>query len=172
MDYFLQLLIVGLLGGSVLSLVGVGFTLVIGVGKIANFSHGAFVGLGMYFAYWGHRTFDISPYWMVLPAIVVFTAAGIGVAELFEWRGRKIGELGILLVGLALLLFIEGMLAVIFGSEVVTLTGESLGSVSVLGLNIGIEDIVAAVFTLVVAVGIYAFVKMSRWGRALRAVVR
>jgi branched-chain amino acid transport system permease protein len=170
MEYFLQLLIVGLLAGSVLSLVGVGFTLVLGVGKIANFSHGAFVGLGMYFAYWGHETFGVSPYAMLLPAILVFTVAGFGVAELFEWRGRKIGELGILLVGLALLLFIEGMLAVLFGSEVVTLTGETLGSVSAFGLNIGIEEILAAVFTLVVAVAIYAFVKLSRWGRALRAV--
>ena len=135
MEYFLQILLVGLLAGSVLSLVGVGFTLVLGVGKIANFAHGAFVGLGMYFAYWGHKTFDISSYWMLLPGVVLFAVVGVGIAELFEWRGRKIGQLGVLLVGLALLLFIEGALSVSFGADVVTVDAESIGSVRLFGIQ-------------------------------------
>jgi branched-chain amino acid transport system permease protein len=170
MEYFFQILLVGLLSGAVLSLVGVGFTLVLGVGKIANFAHGAFVGLGMYFAYWGQQTFGISPYWMLVPGIVVFTIVGIGIAELFEWRGRKIGELGVLLVGLALLLFIEGALSVTFGADVVTVNGADLGSVRLFGLSISWQEILAAVFTLLVAAGTYVFVKLTRWGRALRAV--
>ena len=35
-------------------------------------------------------------------------------AELFEWRGRKVGEIGELLIGLALLLLIGGLLEVLF----------------------------------------------------------
>lgn len=170
MEYFLQILLVGLLAGSVLSLVGVGFTLVLGVGKIANFAHGSFVGLGMYFAYWGHKTFGVSPYVMLVPGIVLFALVGVGIAELFEWRGRKIGELGVLLVGLALLLFIEGALSVTFGADVVTVGGGNLGSVRLFGLSVRLEEIVAAVFTLVVAAATYFFVKFTRWGRALRAV--
>jgi branched-chain amino acid transport system permease protein len=170
MNYFLQLVIVGLLTGSVLSLVGVGFTLVLGVGKIANFAHGAFVGLGMYLGYWAWSTFGISPYLTLLPALVIFAVLGVGVAELFEWRGRKVGELGVLLVGLAMLLFIEGLLAVTFGQDVVRVQVKEIGTVTAFGLHIRFSEVIAAVFTLVVAVGIYAFVRLTRWGRALRAV--
>lgn len=167
---FTQLLIVGLLTGSVLSLVGVGFTLVLGVGKIANFAHGAFVGVGMYVGYALEQDLHINPYLGLVPAVVVFTVVGIGVAELFEWRGRKIGEIGELLIGLALLLLIGGALNVVFGSDPVRLQHTDLGSLKVAGVGILGTEMLAAAFTLVVAGGIYVLVRVSRWGRALRAV--
>ncbi len=167
---FQQLLIVGLLTGAVLSLIGVGFTIVLGVGKIANFAHGAFVGVGMYAGYWSAQILGLNPYLMLIPGVLVFGLIGWGVAELFEWRGRKVGEIGELLVGLALLLLINGSLAVIFGSDPRTVQTVDLGSVKIAGLTIANTEIIAAVFTLVVAAGTYIFVRVSRWGRALRAV--
>src|SRR3981081_514889 len=87
--YLEQLLLGGVLGGAVLSLVGVGFTLVIGVGKVANFAHGAFVAVGMYLGYWIGHTLGLNPYVLFVPALLVFTLIGWGIAELFEWRGRE-----------------------------------------------------------------------------------
>lgn len=168
--YFEQLLIVGLLSGAILSLVGVGFTMVIGVGKIANFAHGAFVGLGMYLGYWTGHNLGISPYLMFIPALVLFALVGWGVAEMFEWRGRKVGAIGELLVGLALLLLINGLLAVIFGSDARTLSNVDYGAVHVADLRIPVTELIAAAFTFLVAIGIYFFVRVSRWGRAIRAV--
>src|SRR5436190_1543291 len=81
--YFAQLLILGLLAGAVLSLVAIGFTLVLGVGKIANFAHGAFV--------------------------------------------------------------------------------------AVAGISIPWTELVAAIFTFLVAGGLHVLIRVSRWGRALRA---
>jgi branched-chain amino acid transport system permease protein len=168
--YLEQLLLVGLLGGAVLSLVGVGFTLVIGVGKVANFAHGAFVAVGMYLGYWIGHTLGLNPYVLFVPALLGFTIIGWGIAELFEWRGRKVGAIGELLVGLALLLLINGLLAVRFGTNPVTLSNFEMGSVSIAGTRIPGSEIYAAGFTLVVGVGIYLFLRGSRWGRALRAV--
>jgi branched-chain amino acid transport system permease protein len=167
---FEQLLIVGVLTGAVLSLVGVGFTIVLGVGKIANFAHGAFVGVGMYSGYWSAEILGVNPYLMLIPGVIVFGLIGWGVAELFEWRGRKVGEIGELLIGLALLLLINGSLSVIAGSDPRTVQSVDIGSVKVAGLTIANTEIVAAVFTLVVALGTYLVVRVSRWGRALRAV--
>jgi branched-chain amino acid transport system permease protein len=168
--FFEQLIVVGLLNGAVLSLVGVGFTIVLGVGKIANFAHGAFVGLGMYLGYWAGADLGVSPYLMLVPGLVGFALVGWGAAELFEWRGRRVGAVGELLVGLALLLFINGLLAVVFGADPRTLSNVDLGHLDVAGLRIPTTELIAAAFTIVVAVGTYVFVKISRWGRALRAV--
>jgi branched-chain amino acid transport system permease protein len=81
-----------------------------------------------------------------------------------------VGEIGELLIGLALLLLIGGLLEVIFTDSPKTITGLSLGHVSVAGLTLPGTELVAAGFTLVVAVALYVLVRVSRWGRALRAV--
>jgi branched-chain amino acid transport system permease protein len=167
---FEQLVIVGLVTGAVYSLVGVGFTLVLGIGKIANFAHGSFVGLGLYLALFAHNSLGMNAYEAFIPAMIVFAVLGALVAELFEWRGRRVGEIGELLIGLALLLLIGGLLEVIFTDNPKTIQGPSLGHVSVAGLTLSGTQLVAAGFTLVVAVALYLFVRVSRWGRALRAV--
>jgi branched-chain amino acid transport system permease protein len=167
---FEQLLIVGLITGSVYSLVGVGFTLVLGIGKIANFAHGSFVALGLYLALFAHDTLGLNAYEAFVPGLAVFAVIGVAVAELFEWRGRRVGEIGELLIGLALLLLIGGLLEVAFKDNPRTINGLSLGQLRVAGLAISGTELVAAGFTLVVAVCLYMFVRVSRWGRALRAV--
>jgi len=168
--YLAQLLLVGILSGAVLSLVGVGFTLVLGVGKIANFAHGALVGVGMYAGYSAAKYADINPYLLLIPAALVFAVVGWAVAEMFEWRGRKIGHIGELVVGLALLLLINGALEVVFGADARTYSSVDIGSVKAFGLIIPATQIIAASFTFVVAFVAYLFIQQTRWGRALRAV--
>jgi branched-chain amino acid transport system permease protein len=167
--FFAQLLILGLLAGAVLSLVAIGFTLVIGVGKIANFAHGAFVAVGMYLGYEAYAAWHMSPYLTLLPALAFFVLVGWAVAEVFEQRGRKIGEVGELLVGLALLLLINGLLEVSFTDNARSLTGVNIGFVAVTGISIPWTELVAAIFTFAVAGGLHILVRTSRWGRALRA---
>jgi branched-chain amino acid transport system permease protein len=167
---FQQLLVVGLITGAVYSLVGVGFTLVLGVGKVANFAHGGFVGVGLYTALFMHNQFGWNAYATLVPATLVFLLVGVAVGELFERRGRKAGEIGQLLIGLALLLLIGGLLEVIFKNDPRTINGTTLGSVHIAGLTVHGTEIFAAAFTLVVAVLIYVLIRRTRWGRAMRAV--
>jgi branched-chain amino acid transport system permease protein len=168
--YFAQLFISGLLSGAVLGLIGVGFSLVLGVGKIANFAHGAFVAVGLYAGYWIGHDLGVNPYLLVVPVALAFGVVGWGVAEIYERRGRKVGPIGELLVGLALLLVLNGGLAEIFGENPVNLTDYQLGSLTVFHEAISGSELVAAIFTVTIAVCIYLFLRMSRWGRALRAV--
>lgn len=167
---FEQLIVVGLITGAVYSLVGVGFTLVLGVGKIANFAHGSFVAAGLYFALYVHEHLGWNPYLALIPGVVFFALVSLGVAELFEWRGRRVGEIGELLVGLALLLLIGGLLETMYGDQPRTIQGLTAGSVHVAGLVLSGTEIIAAVFTLVLAAATYVFVRRTRWGRALQAV--
>lgn len=167
---FEQLIIIGLITGAVYSLVGVGFTLVLGVGKIANFAHGGFVAVGLYFALFMKDHLGWNPYAALVPGLIFFTVVAIVVAELFEWRGRKVGEIGELLIGLALLLLIGGLLETVYGDKPRTLEGLTAGKVHVAGLVLSGTEIIAAVFTLVLAAATYVAVRRTRWGRALQAV--
>jgi branched-chain amino acid transport system permease protein len=170
MQFFEQLLILGLLTGSVYGLIGVGFTLILGVGRIANFAHGSFVGVGLYLAWWTHDKFNLNPYVLVAPAIVAFGIVGFVVAELFEWRGKRVGQIGELLVGLALLLLISGGLEAIFASDPRILRDVNAGDLHIVGIIIHGTQIIAAAATLASAIGLYYVIRVSRWGRAMRAV--
>ncbi|MWA03605.1 hypothetical protein F8568_025115 [Actinomadura sp. LD22] len=167
---FEQLLIAGLITGAVYSLVGVGFTLVLGVGKVANFAHGGFVALGLYTALFAHDHLGLNAYETLVPATLVFLVVGFGIGELFEWRARHAGEIGQLLVGLALLLLIGGLLEVLFKNDPRTIDGPTLGHVRVAGLTVHGTEIFAVAFTLATALLIYVVVRRTRWGRAMRAV--
>lgn len=168
--FFLQLLIIGLLAGAVYALIGVGFTLVLGIGRIPNFAQGAFVGLGLYFALFMQNQFGLTPYEALVPGAVFFTLVGILCAELFERRGRKTGEIGELLVGLALLMVLQGLFETLYGDNPRDIKGSSLGYVHVAGIGIPGADILAAVTTFVISLGLWVWLQRSRWGRAMRAV--
>lgn len=168
---FEQLLITGIITGSVYSLVGVGFTLVLGVGKVANFAHGSFVAVGLYLALFASDTLGMNAYETFVPGVIFFVIVGAAVAELFEWRGRKVGEIGELLIGLSLLLLIGGLLEVLFSDNPRSINGDpTLGHFQIAGLTLYGTELVAVAFTLVTALSLYLFLRGSRWGRALRAV--
>ena len=57
----LQAIISGLLLGGIYALVASGFSLVNGVMKIINFSHGALIMLGAYLTYWITANYRIDP---------------------------------------------------------------------------------------------------------------
>jgi|ERR1039458_2900722 branched-chain amino acid transport system permease protein len=168
--YFMQLLVLGLLTGAVYGLIGVGFTLVLGIGHIPNFAQGAFVGLGLYFALFMRDQFGLTPYEAFVPGLVFFALVGIGAAELFERRGRKSGEIGELLVGLALLLVIDGLLEVLYSDNPRALHGVNLGVVEAFGVGIPWSNIIAAIFAVAVGVAMFWWISATRWGRAMRAV--
>ena len=66
--YLMQLIVLGLLAGAVYGLIGVGFTLVLGIGRIPNFAQGSIVGLGLYFALFMQVQFGLTPYEAFVPA--------------------------------------------------------------------------------------------------------
>jgi len=62
-EILLQTLASGVLIGLIYALVAVGLTLIFGVMEIVNFSHGEFVMLGMYSAFWMYALYALDPIW-------------------------------------------------------------------------------------------------------------
>jgi branched-chain amino acid transport system permease protein len=109
-----QLLISGLLAGGIYALMAVGLTLTFGVLKIANFSHGEFVMVGMYMTYFLYQSLGLSPYVSTIIVAVLMFAIGLLLEK--SILRRTIGEgdmiqvfltvgLSFFLMNLALVLF-------------------------------------------------------------------
>jgi len=72
----LQMLISGLLLGGMYALIASGFSIVNGVMKLFNFSHGAFVMLGAYVTFWSTVKLGINPILSIPISMILMFAIG------------------------------------------------------------------------------------------------
>ncbi len=74
-----QVVVFGLLAGSIYSLLGLGLTLIMGVGKILNISHGDLGILGAYAAYAAFVGWGVDPLLMLVVVIPLLGLLGGGI---------------------------------------------------------------------------------------------
>src|SRR5512139_1600335 len=67
----------GLIGGSVFALLAIGFSLIFGVARILNLAHTAFYMLAAYCIYIVTQKMGFHPIWGMVTAIVLVTFLGI-----------------------------------------------------------------------------------------------
>lgn len=169
MELFANLILLGILAGAVYGLVGIGFTMVLGVANVANFAHGSLVVLGMYFTYLLYTQLGINPYVALLPGVVVFALIGAAMAALFRTRADAGGETGELLLGLGFLLIIESGLQIAYGPGPKPLN-YSEASVTIFGNEILITKIAALVIAVILALMVHRLIRATALGRSMQAV--
>jgi branched-subunit amino acid ABC-type transport system permease component len=169
-EHLVQLLVNGLITGSILALTGVGASLVFGIQRIANFAHGDYLTVGAYVA------FVVNVVWrqnLVVAAVsgMLATAAFALVAHfgLFRpLRGR--GTIAISLITVGLGLVIRDAIYLIAGSQV-RVYGLSQSEVLTFGfVRLSPGQSVSIAVALVVAPLTTLFLARTRLGKSMRAV--
>jgi branched-chain amino acid transport system permease protein len=159
----------GVLVGAVYGLAAMGLTLIWGVMRVINLTHGAMIVLGMFIAYYLARTIGLSPYEGI--PIVVVAAFAIGVAIYWIAVDRMIGR-PILMSLLAT--FACNMILIGAGTALWTTSPYnipvSLPGISWQGYTFTGTHMMAAAFAGLIAGLLYLFLNHARYGKAIRAV--
>ena len=165
-----QAVVTGVLTGGVYGLVAMGLTLIFGVLDIVNFAHGAFLTLALFLTYGVVRTTGAHPY-LALP-VAVPVMFGLGWLVQFVLLNRSMGRplANQLLITLAISLIVENGLLLFLGANPrsVPLPGEH--GIGVFGAVASLSRVLAFGAALVIAGGLYVFLRRSRAGTAIRAV--
>ncbi len=171
MSDLIQVIVNGLLLGSLLALVAVGLTVIYGVGDVINFAHGEFVMAGMYVTFFAWSIFGLDPL-VALPLSAV-AVGGLGVVAYYSvirpaMRGTLLSQI---FVTFGLLIFMRGMAQTLFGPDFRGVQDSWLR-----GQRVVIGDIVMPGPQLAAAVGsvlftgaIGWFIWRTRLGKALQA---
>src|SRR5580698_2485181 len=162
----------GLLTGAVYALVSVALTLVYGVLHIINFAHGAILTAAMFAAFFAQQA-GVDPLIAVFGLAPLFFALGYA-AQRFVIGPASHGEdSNTLLVTLGLSLLIENALLAAFGSDTRTID-VPYGFLSIdLGfVFLPAPRVIAFAATCVVAALLWALLKKTDTGKAIRAVAK
>ena len=165
---FFEILIRGIMLGSVYALVGMGLTLVWGVVGIVNIAHGEFVMLGAYFAFWAFSLLQINPMISLMLSLPIFFIAGMGIHNKITERLVKEHELSSLILTFGMSILIWNSAQFLW-----TNTYRSIpyltGNLPLFGLVLGKGKTVSFCLALGITIALFLFLKYSKWGKAIRA---
>ena len=165
----IEIIIYGAVSSAIYAMLAVGFTLIFGVARVLNLSHGAFYALGAYFTYTYNGLLGIPL--LVAAVLAVATVAAFGVAmERVMVRPLRYSGLAVLMITLAMSLLIEQVLLLTFGSETQNVQSLVSDKVTMFGVDIGGQRLLALGVSVVLISGLWLFIQRTRLGNAILAV--
>ncbi|HZE66870.1 MAG TPA: ABC transporter permease, partial [Sporichthyaceae bacterium] len=168
----LAFIIVGLVTGSIYGLAGVGLVLTYRTTGILNFAHGAIGAAAAYLFYDLHVTHDVP--WPIA-AVVAIGLFGPAVGLIIERVTRGLGRAPvatIIVATIGLLIATQGLMYIVFGDDFhrfPQVLPEDFVTIS--GVQVTYAQMITVAITVAITAGLSAFLRFSRSGRNMRAVV-
>jgi branched-chain amino acid transport system permease protein len=171
----LQVLVLGLLLGGVYALMASGLTLMFGVMRVVNLAHAAFTILAAYIAFYAFTLFQVDPVVSILITMPIMFVVGMVVyIALFPRieNSPKYVEMTVLAT-FALALIVEGTLTYFFtGIFRSTRPDYATDSFFWGDLFVPKGQLWALAVSLVLLLALWAFLKFTKFGNAVRATMQ
>ena len=113
MGLIINIIISGLISGSVYALLAIGFSLIFGVARIVNIAHTAFYMVAAYCIYVVTQKMGFHPMWGMVAAIVLVTLLGLISYKVFINPIRE-HEGAVLIATIALAMAFQEIMVIIF----------------------------------------------------------
>jgi branched-chain amino acid transport system permease protein len=170
-QYLLQLVISGLVIGSIYSAVALGFVVIYKATRVVNFAQGELLMVGAYVCYAFLVQMHV-PFWAALLLTILFGMVLAMFVERLILR-PMIGEpiISIIMVTIGLSLVLRSLVAAIWGTEILVYEPKLFPQemVEIAGLPISLEFVWCFILSLVLLAVFSVFFKYSKAGVAMRA---
>ena len=166
-----NIIINGLINGSIYALLAIGFSLVFGVARIVNIAHTAFYMLAAYVIYVGFHYLGISPYVAMPLAIIIVGLLSVVCYKLFINPIRE-HEAAVLIATIALAMVIQEALLIGFGGHYLGVPPLVSGYTIIAGVKVTNQHLLALGVAVLALIGAWALLMKTRLGLALRATAQ
>jgi branched-chain amino acid transport system permease protein len=160
----------GILTGLVYGLMALGLSVIFGVVRVVNFAHGEMMTIASYAAIIAFGTWNIDPLVAMVPIAVILFALGYMMQAVLinPFINRPEHSQFMLLAAVALIM-VNGLL-MIFGPDARNVMVDyALDSIEIGPLLVDKVRVITAALALAITAGLFAFFKLSRTGKAIRA---
>jgi branched-chain amino acid transport system permease protein len=172
-----QNLVFGLLVGGLYGLAAVGLSLVFGVTKILNVSHGELLMLGGYASFWLFTLYGVDPFVGLPLAILLLVVLGFILYRTIFGRMTLLGEetkiKNTMLVGFGLGIIFQNVAQRLWTADQRGITTDYSSAVfTVFGVRFPVVRVASFLIALFVLVALHLFLKRTYLGKAIRATVQ
>ncbi|RJX33133.1 MAG: branched-chain amino acid ABC transporter permease [Desulfarculus sp.] len=172
MQDFLQLIVTGLVIGSVYALVAMGFALIYKSTSIINFAQGEFVLVGGYVCWWLYTSLHVPIIWAFLLTMVIAVFMGL-ILERLMLR-PMIGEpiISVIMITIALAMVLKSMVTILWGTMIEVFTPPIFSQQAIHLGPVLVSEVYLWTFGFAfLFLGVFAaFFKFTRVGISMRAV--
>lgn len=169
-----QLLVNGLVAGTILALPAIGFTAIYAVLRFPNFSIASHATMGAYAGYVANVWFGLPIIPSLLFAFIVPALSGAACDEMILKPLRRAGPLTAAIAAVALTIALENVIRFFFGND---LRGYDLPvwrdwrfDLGFAFLRVGPQQVENAAISIAVMAAVFLFLAFTRTGKMMRAV--
>lgn len=169
----MQILANGILLGGLYCLLGIGMTLIFGVMRIINASHGDLLMFAMYLAFFLFTAVKLDPFVAIFVAMPVLFIVGCAIYSGLIRRLRGDFEENSLILTWGIALVLVNTFTVAFTADYRSIvTGYSTQNLTVAGISLSIPMLASFGVAVVLTAALYVFLLRSNLGRAIRAIAQ
>lgn len=170
-DFLIQLLLSGIITGSVYGLIALGFTLIYNSTSVLNFAQGEFVMIGAVFSAILITNHQVPYFVAVILVVIVAVLVGFFV-ELVGLRflqKKNASHMIMVLSTLAMAIIISNMTRLLVGTSQMYTPPVVDGNISLGRMAITGQEVVIIGFLLITVFGLWFFLNKTMYGKAMKA---
>jgi len=168
-----QLIINGIIAGSIYTLIAIGFTIIYRTVKFFHFAHGVVYTAGAYFAYTLTISLNLNFAISFFLSVILTAILGTGIDRFvyYPLRKQNASNLIFLLASFGVFIFLQNLIQLIYGAQILTIrTGPVKEGHHFLGAVITDIQILILVVSCWLLVVLWVFIQKAKLGKAMRAV--
>lgn len=170
MTVLLQALINGLMGGTLIAVPAIGFSLIFAVLRYPNFAVASYATIGAFAAWWANAVAGLHILIALPIAFAIAGAIGVVAEETALRRLRGGGALIVAIASIALNLVLENGVRFIFGNDMKGYDLPLARDLRFGELRIGPQQLQSLGLAVAITAAVFAFLRYTRFGKAMRAV--
>ncbi len=165
----LDIIVSGLISGSIYALLAIGFSLIFGVARIVNIAHTAFYMVAAYCIYFGAQKLGFHPVWCMLAAVVLVTFFGLICYKLFIDPIRE-HEAAVLIATIALAMALQEIMLNVFTGTFLSVPSLIKGYFLFLGVKVFYQQLLVFAAVVLILAALWLLLMKTRLGIAIRCV--
>ena len=167
----LDIIISGLIGGSVYAILAIGFSLIFGVARIVNIAHTAFYMVAAYGIYFGTHKLGVHPIWCMLASVILVTLFGLIVYKLFIDPIRE-HEAAVLICTIAMAIAMQEIMLLKFKGDFQSVPALIQGFFKILGVKIFYQQLLTFGLVLLILAALRLLLMKTKLGLAIRSTAQ